>query len=166
MRPRGNHDDASALCGQERRQPVDQHEMPEVICGELRLPARSDPRFGTGHDAGRGDQHVDWPPSGQNAIREIPDAVEIAQIEFCHRDTVAPVKRRARRFDSACPDQHFGAGRRERPDRLLAEPGGPTGDKRIAPAEVDAGQHVIGRAIPVKAGRKRFLVGHHDLTSP
>lgn len=84
--------------------------MAEVVGGELGLPARPDAGLGAGHDAGVGDEQVDPPPGGEEAVGERTDAVEVTQVQLVDLDVVQAFEGLLGGLAAAGRDDDVGAG--------------------------------------------------------
>jgi hypothetical protein len=146
-----------------RPQPVDQREVPEVVGGELGLPARPHPDLRGRHDPGVVDHHVDRAAGVQEVAGEGGDAVEVTEVEGGELDTLDPVERLLRRVRATGGDDDVGAGGGQGAGRLEAESRVAARDDREAAGEVDAVQHLAGGGRRAESGSDRGLCRGHVL---
>ena len=147
-------------CLQQRHQGVGEREMAHMVDAELGFPARADPRLRTGHDAGIVDQQVEVAVAVADLPGEPAHRGQIRQIHRRHghiavdaRQALLRLVRRADRHDDRGPLGRKRAHRLQ-PDAAIA-----AGDDGGLARKVDVGEHLVGRALGVKAGLGRHLIG-------
>ncbi len=148
----------------QRCDPVDQHEMAEMVGSELRLePVRSLAEWRR-HDAGVANHEIERPAVGDKRVGASPHARQRRKIELDQLKGAAVrgvgAHRRGRPFglgQIARRAHHFGAMRRERAGRLNPEARRRAGHQHAPAAQTDAFQHVVGCGFGSKGLR-------HDLS--
>ena len=151
MRRGADRDDAPGAVGHERVvQAEREREVPEVVGGELQLPALGRARLGGRHHACVVDEHVQWARPGRDEGR---DRRPVGEVEVL--DAHVGI---ARGFDDlagralaggkvAHRERHVGSRARQRTRRLDSDPGRAAGDDDAATAEVDAACYFRSRRV-------------------
>lgn len=135
--------------------------MAQVVGRELGLPAGADAGLRAGHDPGVVDEDVDGAVRGEEPLGEGADAVQVAEVELVHLDTVETGDRLLGDRPAPRRDDDPGTGLGERAGRLQAEPRVAAGDDRQLPREVDAVEHVVRAAPEVESRTDLVLCSGH-----
>src|SRR5580692_13151527 len=81
MTPRGERDDSSTGI-QNRHEPIDEHEMSQMIGSELRFEAVLCLTLRTRHDSRVRDNHIEGFGARQQIARRLPHAAERSEVRF------------------------------------------------------------------------------------
>ena len=145
--------DARRRGGEQRRQDeVGEEEVAEVVGAELHLEPVGGARERARHHAGVVDEQVDARVALDQLGGGLAHAGQRGQVEHerLHGGGGDMIGKRGDGVGHlglvAGGEDDVGAVRRQRPGRLQAEPAGGTGDHRDGPGQVDAGEHLVGRA--------------------
>ena len=160
---RGQHDHTRRLpVDHERRQPIHQHEVAEVVGAELHLEAVAGGGLGARHDPGVGDQHVDAVvPVSDELVCEGPDRLERGEVCPVQLDVLRSglVQSGPRPVEVADHTGDRSSVSRERTGGLHTETGRGTGDHHPDPGQVETCEHVVGGRIESGGGHHRMLPG-------
>ena len=135
----------------QRRDPIDQHEMAEMVGPELRLEPVRRLAGWRRHDARIADDEIEGLAAGDKRLGASPHARKRSKIELDQLQAAAirsvGAHRRGRRFrlgQIARRADHLGAVRRERAGRLDAKAGRHPGHQHALAAQAYAVQHFVG----------------------
>ena len=132
--------------------PVDQHEMAEMVGAELGLEAVGGAAERGGHHPGIGDDDVERPAVGDEGVGAGAHAGQRGEVELDDLEAAAAgigrlahrLGRPLRLVEIAGGADDLGAVGDERARRLDAEPGRDAGDEHALAGEVDAGEDLVG----------------------
>lgn len=167
MSVRADRDDARVAGGGESvAQAEGEREMPEMVRGELRLPALTGAvQVRQGHDARVVDQNVQWTlPRG----REGSDGGTVGQFQPGDQNTVvAGLRRDLGRgafagFDVPDRERHLGSRRGQSPRGLDADARCTAGDNGTPAGQVDAGDDLFSGRFPAERGADADVADHDD----
>ena len=142
---------------QQRGDPVDEHEMAQVVGAELGLEAVGGLALRAGHDAGVGDDDIERLAGRHQRVGAGAHAGQRGQVELDQLQAAAVLGGRLRApsvaalaLSVARRADHLGAVRGQRPGRLHAEPGRDAGHQDALAAEIHALEHFVRRRCRAK----------------
>jgi hypothetical protein len=144
---------------------VREHVVPEMVRGELRLPAGADPHLRGGHDRGIVDQDVEAAVGREEVLGERPHAVEVGEIQRGDLDgsQAARVECGTGHLRASSRHDHGGSCADEGGDRLDAEPGVAASDDGQLSLQIDAGHDLRRCRSGSETGGKRMLCSVHEV---
>ena len=138
----------------QRRDPVHQHKVAQMIRPKLRLEMVRGATERGGHHSGIGDDQIERRTLGQQGIGASAHAAQHGQIELHQLKTSAVLRCRFPPYRGSCgfglgqiPRRayHVCAMRHQCSRRLYSDPGRNAGDQNSFPMQIDSGQNFIGR---------------------
>jgi len=148
----------------QRGDPVDEHEVTEVVGAELGFEAVRGHALGAGHHPGVGDHDVELAPVGDQGVGAGADAGQRGQVQLHQLEAAAVGRlgddllgRPPRLLQVAGRPDHLRAMGGEHPRGLDAEPGRDAGHQNAFSAEVDSLQHFVGGRCGAKGSGHGFL---------